>query len=249
MKPLKRVSELFCSRMGRRCLNIFMLGLTLWGATTLIAPSWAGAGLPVIDSAAITQMIQQYLVMAKQLVALYNQVDLLKQQVQTMTGHYGMGELGRQVNHWGGSTWADISDMVNHGVNPGDAAAVRAYQSARNRYQTQFPMLAEGMRTSNPRMNAAYNQTYSDAITGMGMGEAGFNQINETLADVQTLKDRIELTDNVKSALDLNSAINVRVAQINGEILRTQAAQLRLQAADKNNAASGNAAQTEFFAN
>jgi hypothetical protein len=173
----------------------------------------------------------------------------LKQQVQTMTGHYGLGELGKPLNPWGGSSWADISDMVNHGVNPGDAAAVRAYQTARTRYQNQFPVLSGPLQTSNPRMNASYNQTYSDAMTGMGLGEANFNQINDTLADVQALKDQIEQTDNVKSALDLNSAISVRVAQINGEILRTQAAQLRLQAADKNNAASGNAAQTEFFAN
>jgi hypothetical protein len=248
MKLLTKVSKALRTPLVKRSAAVFVLGFVVWLTTELFAPPWLRAEIPVIDTAAIGQMIQQYTQMARQLVVLYNQVDILKQQVQSVTGHYGMGGLGRPINPWNGSSWAAISDMVNNGINPGDAEAVRAYQAARTRYQNQYPVLSDGLRTSNPRMNATYNQTYSDAVTGMGMGEASFNEVNTTLADVQTLKDRIEQTDNVKSAMDLNAAISVRVAQINGEILRTQAAQLRLQAADKNGAANGYAAQAEFFA-
>lgn len=246
MQPAIKASN--TSKIWKRCAGALGIGFFAWLSAALFAPPWLRAEIPVIDTAAIGQMIQQYSQMARQLTALYDQIAILKQQVQSVTGHYGMGTLGKELNPWAGTTWGDISDMVNHGVNPGDAEAVRAYHAARERYASNYPALADNLHSMNPRMNSVYNQTYSDAMTGMGLGESSFNRVNVALADVQTLKDQIEQTDNVKSALDLNSAISVRVAQINGEILRTQAAQLRLQAADKNNTASGHAAEAEFFA-
>jgi hypothetical protein len=176
------------------------------------------------------------------------QVGLLKQQLSSVTGHYGMGAIGAPVNGWGATSWTDIANMVGHGVNPGDAAQVQAYKQAQAGYAVQNPALSVNLQTSNPRMNAAYSRSYSDGMTGTALGESTFNQVNGYLSDIDTLKGRIDQTDNLKAAVDLNTAVSIRVAQLNGEMLRLQAAQLRLQAGNQTQASNGYAAQAEFFA-
>ena len=110
------------------------------------------------------------------------------------------------------------------------------------------PALSVDLQTSNPRMRNAYSQSYQDAATGTALGESTFNQVNSYLADIDNLKSRIDQTENLKSAVDLNTAVSVRVAQLNGEILRIQAAQLRLQAGTQTQNTNAYAAQAEFFA-
>ena len=242
--PAKRNPYAFIKRSLAAIAFTLVLGL----CTILIAPGWVQANLPVIDVAAITQMIEQSFQMANQLERLVEQVGLLKQQIQSVTGHYGMGAFGGGVNGWGATTWGDIANMVSQGINPGDAAQVQAYKQAQSRYVTQFPALPGDLQPTNPRMNATYNQSYADAMVGTALGEGTFNQINTTLANIQALKDQIDQTENVKSAMDLNAAINVQLAQLNSEMLRVQSAQLRLQASTKSESTNGAAAQAEFFA-
>lgn len=231
----------------KHSLAVLAFTVTFGLCSLLIAPGWVQGALPVFDAAAVGQMLQQGIQMARQLEALFDQVALLKQQIQSMTGHYGMGSLGRGTNPWGGTTWGDIADMVGQGVNPGDAEQVRIYKETLAKYSGDYPALAPELQAGMPRMNAVYRQSYRDAMAAMSLGESTFNQIDRTLSDVQTLKDRIDQTDNLKSAMDLNAAINVQLAQVSGEMLRMQAAQLRLQAATKNESTNGAAAQAEFF--
>lgn len=235
------------SVMLKRSLGIVILSGALFLAAGLLAPGRVRAELPVIDTAAITQMFQQYIQMTQQLETMVQQVALLKQQLTSVTGHYGMGAIGAPVNGWGASGWSDIANMVGQGVNPGDAAQVQAYKQAQAGYVAQNPALAVDLQTSNPRMNITYRQSYSDAVTGTALGEGTFNHVNAYLADIETLKGRIDQTENLKAAMDLNTAVAIRVAQLNGEILRIQAAQLRLQAGNQTQASNGYAAQAEFF--
>jgi hypothetical protein len=153
------------------------------------------------------------------------------------------------VNSWGSSSWNDIANMVNTGVNPGDATQVAAYKTARAQIVTEFPALDPALQTANPRMNAVYGTSYQAAVTGMSAGQGTFNGLQTHLTELQILKDKIEQTSNVKAAIDLNSAIAVKNAQINAEILRTAATQLYLQGNSQNSLTSAQAAQAEFFAN
>lgn len=233
----------------KRWLGVVMTGVMVVLAVDLLAPdSVRAGGVPVIDTAAITQMLQQSIQMARQLVTMAEQVGLLKRQISSITGHYGMGAIGAPVNGWGATSWTDIASMVGQGVNPGDAAQVQAYKQAQAGFVADHPVLSADLQTSNPRMQIAYRQSYSDSVAGSALGEGTFNQVNGYLSDIETLKNRIDQTDNLKAAMDLNTAVSVRVAQLNGEILRMQAAQLRLQAGAQSQATSGYAAQAEFFA-
>ena len=235
--------------MLKRSLGIVALGAALFLFAGFLAPdSVRAGGLPVIDVAAVTQMLQQSIQMAQQLETMVQQVGLLKQQISSVTGHYGMGAIGARVNGWGATSWTDIATMVGQGVNPGDAAQVRAFKEAQAGYIVQNPSLSVDLETANPRMNAAYKRAYSDGMAGTALGESTFDQVNGYLADVEALKGKIDQTDNVKAAIDLNTAVCVRVAQLNGEMLRMQAAQLRMQAGNQTESSNGYAAQAEFFA-
>ena len=228
--------------------------LSLFGAVVLVLSELmtvqpSEASLPVVDLAAIGQMIQQYAQMTMQLQTMYQQVELLQDQIKSVTGHYGFGSLAGRVNPWGNSSWRDIVDMENHGVNPGDAAQVQAFNQARVQYQQSYPALSTDLMPQNPRLNAVYTSDYQSAMTGMSVGEQTFNSVQMHLAELQTYKDRIEQTDNLKAAVDLNTAVNVKVAQLNAELLRMHAVQLHMQATSQNDTTSGQAAQAEFFNN
>ena len=233
-----------------RAAGLLLFTIVLILLAEIFVPSGSQAtGIPVIDAAAVSQLIQQTVQYAQNLERMTEQILLLKQQVQALTGHYGMGSLGAPVNGWGASSWQDIANMVSTGVNPGDAAQVLAYKTARAEITNQFPPLNAVLQTTNPRMNALLGNTYRSSVAGMSTGESAFNSLNTDLTELQVLKDKIEQTPTLKAAIDLNTAVAVKNAQINAELLRTSAVALYLQGNAQNSVTSGQAAQAEFFAN
>lgn len=229
-------------------LVLFVLILIL--AAEIFMPSGSQAtGIPVVDMSAVSQLITQTAQYAQNLEKMAEQIVLLKQQVQSLTGHYGMGSLGAPVNGWGSSSWDDIIQMVNTGVNPGDAAQVAGYKAAQAQLVTQFPPVDPSLQSPNPRLAAAYNANYHAGIAGMSAGQGTFNSLQTSLTELQVLKDKIEQTPTVKAAIDLNTAVAVKNAQIDAEILRTNAVALYLQGNRENSLTSGQAAEAEFFAN
>ena len=236
--------------MLNRVAGLVLFVLVLMLLAEIFATSGSQAtGIPVVDVSAISQLATQTAQYAQNLEKMAEQIVLLKEQVQSLTGHYGMGSLGAPVNSWGSSTWNDIVNMVNTGVNPGDAAQVAAYKAARVQNQTQFPALDPSLQSTNPRMIAAYKTSYQAGISGMSAGQGTFNSLTTHLTELQVLKDKIEQTPTVKAAIDLNTAVAVKNAQINAEILRTNAMALYLQGNSQNSRTNGQAAQAEFFAN
>ena len=251
--PLRLKRYLLSGPRGRvllqRAAGLVFFMLTLVAAVELFTPSASQATLPVLDYAAVSQMIVQTEQFTQHLSMMVQQIAILKQQVQSLSGHYGIGNLSGPINGWGTTSWDDIVGMVNTGVNPGDAAQMQAYKSARAQAITQYPPLDPNLAASNPRMQALWSGTYKAAITGLSTGQGTFNATALPLADLQTYQNRIEHTETVKAALDLNTAVGIKSAQINAELLRTQAEQLYLQANAQSAMTSGQAAQADFFAN
>src|ERR1019366_798398 len=115
-----------------RAAGLVLFAVVLILVAEIFVPSGSQAtGIPVVDVSAISQLVTQTAQYAQNLERMAEQIVLLKQQVQSLTGHYGMGSLGGPVNSWGTSSWNDIVNMVNTGVNPGDASQVAAYKTAR----------------------------------------------------------------------------------------------------------------------
>jgi hypothetical protein len=229
-------------------------GLAIFALVVLILmelfnPSDSQATLPVLDYAAVSQMLVQAEQFTQHLTMMAQQIAILKEQVRSLSGHYGIGNMSGPINGWGTSSWGDIVGMVNTGVNPGDAAQVQAYKAARAQVSVEYPPIDPNLAAASPRMQAVWSGTYKAAITGLSAGQGTFNAATMPLADLQTYQNRIEHTDTVKAALDLNTAVGIKSAQINAELLRTNAMQLYLQANAQNAIASGQAAQADFFAN
>jgi len=172
-------------------------------AEIFVPTALQATGIPVVDVSAISQLITQTAQYAQNLEKMAEQILLLKQQVRSLTGHYGMGSLGGPVNSWGSSSWDDIVNMVNTGVNPGDASQVAAFKAARAHNQSQFPVLDPKLQSTSPRMIAAYQSSYQAGISGMSAGQGTFNTLTTQLAELQVLKDQIEQTPTVKAAIDL----------------------------------------------
>ena len=252
---MRTVIEKFLLRRPRfgvlleRAAGLTIFALVFVILTELFTPSSSQATLPVLDYAAVSQMLVQTEQFTQHLSLMAQQINLLKQQIQSLTGHDGIGLLGGPVNGWGAGSWDDIVGMVNTGVNPGDAAQVQAYKAARARYLGEYPPLDSNLAATSPRMQAVWNGTYQAAITGLSAAQGSFNAVAVPLSDLQTYQNRIEETNTVKAALDLNTAVGIKAAQINAELLRTNALQLYLQANAQNAIAGGQAAQADFFAN
>ena len=254
MKPFNAAQTFLLNQPKARILinraaGLFAFSVVMVSLIEAFTPASSQATLPVLDYAAVSQMLVQTAQFTQHLTMMAEQIAQLKAQVQSLTGHYGLGSLGGPVNGWGGSSWNDIANMVNTGVNPGDAAQVLAYKTARTQVVSRYPALDPSLQTTNPRMNAVYGGTYQATITGMSAGEGTFNTLNTLLIELQTLKNKIEQTSTVKAAIDLNNAIAVQNAEINAELLRPQAVGLYVQSNAQNAVTSGQAAQTEFFAN
>jgi hypothetical protein len=232
-----------------RAAGLAIFALVVLILTELFSPSDSQATLPVLDYAAVSQMLVQTEQFTQHLTMMAQQIAILKEQVQSLSGHSGIGNLSGPINGWGTSSWSDIVGMVSTGVNPGDAAQVQAYKSARAQVSNQYPPIDPTLAASSPRMQAVWSGTYQAAITGLSAGQGTFNAAAVPLADLQTYQNRIVHTDTVKAALDLNTAVGIKSAQINAELLRTNAMQLYLQANAQNAMASGQAAQSDFFAN
>lgn len=235
--------------MLQRAAGLIVFALVMVLLAEVFTPSPSQATLPVLDYAAVSQMLVQTEQFAQHLSMMAQEIVLLKQQVQSLSGHYGIGNLSGPINGWGTSSWADIVGMVNTGVNPGDAAQVQAYKAARAQYAGQYPPIDPNLASASPRMQAVFGSTYQAALTGLSAGQGTFNGVSAPLADLQTYQNQIEKTTTVKAALDLNTAVGIKSAQINAELLRNNALQLYLQANAQNTVSSGQAAQAEFFAN
>jgi len=185
--------------------------------------------------------------LVKQVEMMVQEIGLLQDQIKNMTGHYGHGAAVGTMDDSLGNSWSDIANMVNQGINPGDATQVKQYKDSLHAYATKFPALDPSLQTANPRINADYASSYRNAIAGLGFADSSVGQVDSYLGDLSVLRDRVDQTDNLKSAIDLNTAVNVKIAQLNAQMAKLQAAQLALQANGQNIENNDYAAQSEFF--
>jgi hypothetical protein len=124
---------------------------------------------------------------------------------------------------------------------------VARYKAIRDQYLATYPPLAEPLRPVLPRLEDVRKANYQAGIMGLSSSRSIYNALNDQLKDLQSLKDAIDKTPTLKAAVDLNTAVGLKNAQINAELLRTQAIGVYIQAnsqASENNAQS---AQAEFF--
>lgn len=84
--------------------------------------------------------------------------------------------------------------------------------------------------------NDQYKRNYNTVKTGFAFSDASYNALNEHVANLTTLKNKINSTRNIKEAQDLANAIAIEQGYINSIGAKLSAVQTNLAS---NNASSG----------
>lgn len=195
----------------------------------LLAASSGHAFTPVIDPTAIAKLGKQLSEMKKQYDMLnktyknaQNQLDINKQLNQMNSGHYKFGNLKNSATdlkelQWSANHWEDALKNIAGGNQKRYEELVKAYE--KNHRMVPDSRLAKGLsseRLSQYKQSRSVNEAVSVQST------YAFDDINAHLARVHELSQKIEETDNTKSALDLNSRLVAEMAYIQVQTLKLQ---------------------------
>ena len=194
----------------------------------------AFATMPVIDytevaktAEVIGQLDKQYTEMKKQYDTMQNQYNQLKQQYQSITGNYGWGDWQNSVDNlthdreWTASDWQSALKGMSGG-NPD------RYQQLLDQYKQNHTTMAtqDYAKGTDSALATNYQNEVQTNQASATTATYEFNDINTHLQTVQQLGQEIEnakKNNDLKSAMDLNSRVQVEVAYISIEELRMQA--------------------------
>lgn len=210
---------------------------------SLACPAGDGyAQLAVIDASNLQQNVQQYLQMVEQVTQLKAQLDQLKNQYQAVTGSYGIGGLALE----------DTSSAA--GIVPGSWQEVVRLQQAgtykakmdhyENLMKTVDPALFEG----NPSRSAgAYRLSYDNTRAAFAITDATYDSVETHRRNIELLIRRIDSTQNVKEAADLNNRLISENAMLQIALARLSAVQNNLYASAENDRIQSQATRAEML--
>lgn len=157
---------------------VLALGLALCFASA------KSSGIPVVDVAAIANMIQQYTQMIQQYKVLQNQLTTTAKQLESVTGSRGMGALfsNPQIQSLMPADWANLYTSIEKSP---------LFKEARKK----FPM------SKDPRINAIYDQT---AATNATMQDF-FKKTQMRITQIQQLQGQIDSASDPAAKADLQN--------------------------------------------
>ena len=191
--------------------------------STLVALSLATASTMsnaydiVFDPTAVTNMV-------KQLAQMQQQYEIMKKQYESTTGNTGIGST-KDVKDVVSGSWQDVVNNQKSG----------SFGSAQKSYDKVLTTIgANGMK--DLMSNDKYKRDYNTVKTGFAFSDASYNALNEHVANLTALKNKINSTQSVKEAQDLANAIAIEQGYINSIGAKLSAVQTNLAS---NNASSG----------
>jgi type IV secretion system protein VirB5 len=196
-----------------------MFAATLACTLTVAAP--AEASIPVIDVAAVQQLIQDTLSWQQQLRAMQSQLAQLQQTRTALTGSRGMERLLQQTiadRNYLPAEWRSL-DALAHGAAanyPDLAARARELAKANARLTDEdlarLPAVAR-TRLVDERGNAA---------TGQALAQAAYERSSGRFASLGQLIDRIGTTGDVKAIAELQGRIAAEQTMLENEAVKLQ---------------------------
>jgi type IV secretion system protein VirB5 len=187
-----------------------------------LASGRADAMIPVIDVAAVTQLLQQMLSWEEQLRGMQQQLSQLQQTYAAMTGARGMQSvlaISPQARNYLPTDWAALQDVVaGTGSAYADLArAVRAQVAANAVLKptevTRFSADLQALLVAE-RLAVASGQT---------LNRAAFARTSDRFTSLQTLIDRIGAAPDAKAIAELQGRIGAEQAMVANEGLKLAA--------------------------
>ncbi len=199
-------------------------------AIILLSPVSCFAVLPVIDPAAIvdlvrqlTELKKQYDVMQQTYETTQNELNQTKELTNDAEGHYGYGNiLNNQTNMnnraWSPNDWQSTLQGLS-GQNPA------RYQQLLTQYKNNNPALSQqnyekGESASN---YAVYQNEIANNQAATVTATYAFNEINKELSHINQLSQQIETTQDEKAATDLGTRMQAEIAYVQVQMLKQMA--------------------------
>lgn len=200
------------------------------------------AQFAVIDVANLIQSIQQYLQMVEQIAQLKSQLVELRNQYSAITGSYGAGGL------------LQAESLGAEGIVPGSWQEVVKLQQA-GKYQSKMDYYEGLMKTVDPSLFAkdrsrnagAYQLSYDNTRAAFAVTDATYDAVEIHRRNIEQLIQRIDGTQNIKEATDLNNRLVSENAMLQIAIARLSAVQGNLSASAENDRVQTQATRTELL--
>jgi hypothetical protein len=216
-------------------------------------------GVPVIDSSAIAQLVQQfqqlqqdYAVQIDQLEKLLEQYVMLQQQYAAVTGPRGIGGLINAAEDIRDRSAADTLQGILDGSVSGDLSALTGnvsritarIEDLREEYDFGEIGALVGSENASDRAIAS---SAGAGMAAIATADDTYARSNQSTARVNALIGEIDATPDIKASTDLNTRMLAEVAVLLNETLRVQAAAANAQGAETLSNARAQAAQRRFM--
>ena len=202
----------------------------------------ASAQYAVFDASNFQQAVQQYQQMVEQLNQLRAQLDQLRSQYQAITGSYGVGGLlqGEAVaaERIVPGSWQDIVKLQQAG----------AYKAKMDYYEGLMKAVDPALLTAGEsRGTNAYKLSYDNTRAAFAVTDATYDAIDVHRRNVEQLIQRIDATQNIKEATDLNNRLVSENSMLQIAIARLAAVQGNLTASAQNDRLQSQATRAEML--
>jgi type IV secretion system protein VirB5 len=198
--------------------TVFIVSLIAF-CTTLLSLACAG-GIPVIDSANITQSItnsmKQIAEMGKQLTQLQNQYNQMVSQYQSMTQGRGLGnfENNKAFKNYLPDDWKSSYDRINSGGYTGLTSSGQSVRNSNQKYDICKNMTSDIKKVCERQAALAYQQRAN--------GADAYEKARARLDQIEKLMKKAGETKDQKEILELNARIQAEQAMINNESVKLQ---------------------------
>jgi type IV secretion system protein VirB5 len=218
-----------------------VLSMALLGGST----GAAYATMPVIDVAAIAQLLQEIMAWDEQLQGMRAQLSQLQQTTSALTGPRGMEQLLHQTSaerNYLPADWAALANLAE-GSGGGDPALARAALAQRDANAVLQPVALSRLPPSFQSM--LLGERDAVAVSQVA-SRAAYAHSSDRFASLSTLIDQIRAAPDAKAIAELQSRIEAEQAMLTNESIKLVAL---AQAADADRGARELARREAAFQN
>jgi type IV secretion system protein VirB5 len=187
-----------------------------------LASGRADAMIPVIDVAAVTQLLQQMLSWEEQLRGMQQQLSQLQQTYAAMTGARGMQAvlaISPQARNYLPTDWAALQDVV---AGTGSAYADLAH-AVRAQVAANAVLKPVDFARFSADLQALLVAERLAVASGQTLNRAAFARASERFTSLQTLIDRIGAAPDAKAIAELQGRIGAEQTMVANEGLKLAA--------------------------
>jgi type IV secretion system protein VirB5 len=185
---------------------------------TATATAPANATMPVIDVAAITQLLQQIMAWDEQLQGMRAQLGQLRETTSALTGARGMEQLLRQTpaaRNYLPTDWTGLASIAGGAaVDPALARAARAQRDA------NAVLPAEALARLPPPLQSLLRGERDAVAASQAVSRAAYTHSSDRFAPLTTLIDQIRAAPDAKAIADLQSRIEAEQAMLTNESIK-----------------------------